>query len=404
MSRTVSPPSESEGICSSHPLAGPSGLSASARDSQCGNHASLSVVDGFAVLDPEQESSSVASSAYLNLFRLSKYYDGQPPPENDPDIAIRSIDLYDSTHHQDDEETDPLNGEGSDTDVGRLGTTNPDDADLMAPFPNVSSFELGEWFYGQGSQKSLKDFKSLIKILTSPAFSLDDIKKTKWTGVFQDLGKNKEDLDPKKSQWVDDSGWKTSEVRIDVPVHSRMPQGKGVETHTVGTLHHRSVVAIVEEKIRNADESLFFHLDGHELRWKPDEEDGSPEFRVLSELYNSEAFLEAQRLVRSSPPTEALKDCTLPRVVVGLSFWSDATHLSTFSSSKLWPLYMVFGNDSKYRRGKGAAEACYHVAYFDSVSATPVSVRSPQSHLLRRPDFRLFQGLSHWKDRRKDPS
>lgn len=146
-------------------------------------------------------------------------------------------------------------------------------------------------------------------------------------------------------------------------IHSRMPQGQGVETHTVGTPHHRSIVAIVEKKIRNADESLFFHLDGHELRWKPDAEDGSPEFSVLSKLYNLEAFLEAQRLVRSSPPTEALKDCTLPRVIVGLSFWSDATHPSTFPSSKLWPLYMVFGNDSKYRRGKGSAEACYHCIF-----------------------------------------
>ncbi|KAJ3540489.1 hypothetical protein NMY22_g4265 [Coprinellus aureogranulatus] len=45
-----------------------------------------------------------------------------------------------------------------------------------------------------------------------------------------------------------------------------------------------------------------------------------------------------------------------------------ATHLSTFSTAKLWPLYMIFGNESKHERGRGTSESCYHVAYFDTVS------------------------------------
>ncbi|TEB23227.1 hypothetical protein FA13DRAFT_1640158, partial [Coprinellus micaceus] len=238
---------------------------------------------------------------------------------------------------------------------------------LFGPFPNASSFELGEWFYGQGTQKSLKDFKSLIRILTSPGFSIGDIKDTKWTRVFQDLGKNKEDFTkPEQSDWIDDAGWKKTEVKIDVPVHHRMLAGRGMESHVVGTLHHRGIVSILEEKVRNAADLSFLHLDGHELRWKPDKSKDS-EFRVISELYNSNVFLKAESEIRDNPPPQ-IQGCSLQRVVVGIQFWSDATHLSAFSTSKIWPLYMIIGNESKHRRGKGIGESYHHVAYFDSIS------------------------------------
>ncbi|KAJ3534489.1 hypothetical protein NMY22_g6905 [Coprinellus aureogranulatus] len=360
----------------------------------------------------------------FNSFRLRRRYDRDEIPENDPDAAITSLDRYDSTNHIEDlgdEEEDIPNTENPKEDhvrevkdsaaarkaeIGEIpgcgervtGDTSgfyeggkleeagkreeeeiakikewrrreaeAHDAELLAPFPNVSSFQLGDWFYNQGNQKSLKDFKALIRILKSPAFSVDDIKKTPWTAIFRELGKNKEDMSAKKGEWVDDSGWKTTEVAIEVPVHNRMAQGRGVERNVAGTLHHRSITSILEEKIRNQIASQIFHFDGHELLWKPGEAEGSPEFRILSELYNSDAFLEAQNEVRHNPPPE-IGNCELPRVVVGLMYWSDATHLSTFSTSKLWPLYMVFGNESKYRRGAGTSDTCNHVAYFDSIS------------------------------------
>ncbi|KAJ3538209.1 hypothetical protein NMY22_g5263 [Coprinellus aureogranulatus] len=246
--------------------------------------------------------------------------------------------------------TGPSTGRGTNKKASALKHKEPDDPEKKqyAPFPNRSSFELGEWFHGQGSQKSLKDFQKLVGVLTSPTFSLDDLEDVKWTRVFQELGKNKDEIIPSRSQWVDDSGWKTTDVEIEVPIHSRMGQGQGMEKRVAGTLHHRSIVSILEEKIRNADASKFFHLDGHELIWQPDPAShGAPEFRVLTELYNSDAFLNAQRELKTNPPAE-IGDCSLPRVVVGAMMWSDATHLSTFSTSKLWPLYMVFGNETYF--------------------------------------------------------
>jgi hypothetical protein len=48
-------------------------------------------------------------------------------------------------------------------------------------------------------------------------------------------------------------------------------------------------------------------------------------------------------------------------------FWSDATHLTAFGNAKLWPCYMFFGNESKYRRCKPSCNLCSHVAYFQTV-------------------------------------
>jgi hypothetical protein len=60
-------------------------------------------------------------------------------------------------------------------------------------------------------------------------------------------------------------------------------------------------------------------------------------------------------------------------VVLALMFWSDSTHLASFGNSKLWPCYMFFGNESKYRRCKPSCRLCSHVAYFNHVGTYVLS-------------------------------
>ncbi|KAG1857827.1 hypothetical protein F4604DRAFT_1931350 [Suillus subluteus] len=48
-------------------------------------------------------------------------------------------------------------------------------------------------------------------------------------------------------------------------------------------------------------------------------------------------------------------------------FWSDSTHLTTFGNAKLWPLYMYFGNESKYHCCKPTCNLSNHVAYFQKL-------------------------------------
>ncbi|RXW13183.1 hypothetical protein EST38_g12672 [Candolleomyces aberdarensis] len=106
-----------------------------------------------------------------------------------------------------------------------------------------------------------------------------------------------------------------------------------------------------------------FHYDPFKVLWQPNP--AAPPTRVYSELYNSDAFLKAHRELQDSPPPPG---CTRPRVVTGLMFWSDETHLANFSAARLWPLYMFFGNESKYRCAKPSLNLCQHVAYFEKPS------------------------------------
>ncbi len=86
--------------------------------------------------------------------------------------------------------------------------------------------------------------------------------------------------------------------------------------------------------------------------------------RVYGELYTSPAFLEAHEEIQTATGEPG---CSLPRILIGLMFGSDSTHLTSFGSASLWPCYMYFGNESKYRRCKPSCQLCHHVAYFQKV-------------------------------------
>jgi hypothetical protein len=54
-------------------------------------------------------------------------------------------------------------------------------------------------------------------------------------------------------------------------------------------------------------------------------------------------------------------------------FFSDATHLANFGTAKAWPLYMYFGNLTKYTRAAPKSGACHLVGFLPSVSSSTVS-------------------------------
>ena len=60
--------------------------------------------------------------------------------------------------------------------------------------------------------------------------------------------------------------------------------------------------------------------------------------------------------------------CDLPRCVVALMLYSDATHIAQFEQAKLCPIYTYFGIGSKFVRGRPSANAGYNVASLPSVS------------------------------------
>jgi hypothetical protein len=240
-----------------------------------------------------------------------------------------------------------------------VGSSAQDGAQFN-PYPNKNSFLLGDWYWNHGVQKSKESFHTLLSIVGDPDFNPQDVRETKWSAIDKELASNDFDDDPRN--WEDeDAGWKQTSIAIDIPFHRRM-QNPGVQQRVLFDLYHRSIVSVIKEKLANPKDDEKFHYEPYEYLWKPTED--SDEVRVYGELYTSAAFHDAHRDLQASAGEP---DCNLPRVVVALMFASDATHLTTFGNAKLWPCYLYFGNESKYRRCRPSSKLCNHIAYFQKV-------------------------------------
>jgi hypothetical protein len=278
-------------------------------------------------------------STARNIFGLRKRYHLNRPLTHDPETFVAAEDLCD----------------GPTGSVPPLGNGN------YSPYPNQSSFRLGNWYWNNGVQKSQESFTSLLSIVGDPEFEPQDIRDTKWSEINSTLAANDFD-EGERPEWLhEDAGWKRKPINIEIPFHRRM-KSPGTQQHVVFDLHYRSVVSVIKEKLANPADDRNFHYEPYEHLWKPT--DDSDEARVYGEMYTSPAFQDAHRDLQEGPGEP---NCDLPRVVVALMFSSDATQLTSFGNAQLWPCYMFFGNESKYRRCQPSCKLCNHVAYFQKV-------------------------------------
>ncbi|RXW13768.1 hypothetical protein EST38_g12086 [Candolleomyces aberdarensis] len=230
------------------------------------------------------------------------------------------------------------------------------------PFSSQSAVSLAHWYW-KSQNKSLRDFHDLLQIMKDPNFSVADVVNTEWNAAFHALGANKEDLDDVDGAWIEDDGWKTVPITIDVPFHNRM-KNPGVHSYFVGKMRCRNIVSVMKEKLTSPTDQPRFHYYPFSATWKPAPH--FPETNLYGELYMSPVFRDAHEEVQRLCLDDG--DRNLERVVVALMFWSDSTSLASFGSASLWPIYMFFGNESKYRRCKPTEQLCNQVAYFESLS------------------------------------
>ncbi|KAK7684228.1 hypothetical protein QCA50_012552 [Cerrena zonata] len=150
-------------------------------------------------------------------------------------------------------------------------------------------------------------------------------------------------------------------VTINVPT-GEADGGRKVE---IPGLHHRKLIDLITAAFSTDKFANRLHYSPFQLfhRSPLTNEDQ----RVYSELYNSDAFLEEDDKVKRYAPTDD-PNCTLEKVVAALMHWSDTTHLADFGTAKLWPIYLILGNLSKYIGALPDSGACHHVAYIPSLS------------------------------------
>ena len=150
-----------------------------------------------------------------------------------------------------------------------------------------------------------------------------------------------------------------SEASVDIEVPSgdkNVPSAK----FSVTGLHYRPLLSILRSAFADPLAAKF-HLSPYKMFHKSPT--SGVEQRVYSEMYDSDAFIEEHDRVQRAtlPPDDP--DCKREKVVAAMMFWSDSTHLANFGTAKLWPIYMMLGNLSKYVRALPSSGACMHVAY-----------------------------------------
>jgi hypothetical protein len=88
-----------------------------------------------------------------NTFGLQRQYLADTLPSHDPEDVISLRDL-------------------SNVPVAN----SPSAETVFHPYPNLSSFRLGEWYWNGGAQKSQTSFKDLVDIVGDPDFRADDVR------------------------------------------------------------------------------------------------------------------------------------------------------------------------------------------------------------------------------------
>ncbi|KAJ3804146.1 hypothetical protein F5876DRAFT_5596, partial [Lentinula aff. lateritia] len=157
------------------------------------------------------------------------------------------------------------------------------------------------------------------------------------------------------------AGFCTTAVDIQVPSGQKnVPSA----TFSVPGLHYRPLLSVIKEAF-SSPLSMSMHLSPFKLFHQlPNSE---VETRVHGELYSSDSFINMHDKIQRTPLPPDESDCKLERVVAAVMLWSDATHLVNFGTAKLWPIYLMLGNVSKYIRAQPDSGACHHLAYIPSL-------------------------------------
>ena len=158
--------------------------------------------------------------------------------------------------------------------------------------------------------------------------------------------------------------FQVASVTIEVPTGEQDSSG-GSCPYSVPGLRYRNLLKVIKSAFQDPLTCHFHLMPSFLMHQSPAT---GAEQRLYGELYHLDVFIEEHKRVQnySLPPLDD-PACKLKKVIAALMFWSDSTHLANFRTAKLWPVYLFFGNLSKYIRSWPSSGACNHLAYIPSV-------------------------------------
>jgi Plavaka transposase len=245
----------------------------------------------------------------------------------------------------------------SNNDLHQVRETNP--VPMLPPSPtpvhrNESVEMLMNWKDSGTSSKSDAEINRLVKeVLLDPNFKLKDLQ-----GFSVAKENQRSDAAEEKSPFFD--SFQTADINIEVPSGTK---GVPPATFSVPGLLYRKLTAVIRAAF-SLPLASHFHFSPFKLFHKSP---SGEEERVFSEVYNSDVCIIEHDNIQRAPLPPDEPNCKLEKVLAIFMVWSDSTHLADFGTAKLWPIYLLFGNVSKYIRGQPNLGACQHLAYIPSL-------------------------------------
>ena len=133
-----------------------------------------------------------------------------------------------------------------------------------------------------------------------------------------------------------------------------------IEVHGI---QHRSLVDLIISKVQQSSTSKPFTGTPFTEWWCPPQ--STKPIRIYGEAYSSDVAIKLYEDIKKVPPPPDHPN--IQSVVVLVMLGSDATHLADFGTASLWPVYVFFGNESKYETSKQSQSPAYHLAYLPKV-------------------------------------
>jgi hypothetical protein len=216
-----------------------------------------------------------------------------------------------------------------------------------------STYRLFQWFH-QSEAKSLGNLTSLINnVLLAPDFNINN-------RSIQDFNVNKElrQLD-ESEDFAKENGWMAASIEILVPIKGKqILEDKTPYRYKIPGLYYRKLVGVIT--------NFFTH--------------------AILEVYNSDAMFNKH--------IKLLKDFSNSQykiVIAAILSWSNLTHLANFGTALLWPVYLFFGNVSKYVWGKPTLFMAQHIAYLPKACQNFAILHGLYLTLVQLPvDFNQF--------------
>jgi len=287
----------------------------------------------------------------------------EPPATQEP-IALSTPDVSrPSPHHS------PLNKfrvlrvstANSTTDANQAEPRPDTKTPFPHPFKNDSIFKLVKTLHLGPSSKTVQGMDTIAELIFSGEVLAEELSGFKGVTELRRL-------DEFGAESPIASGpWKTGSVKIKMPcmrAHNPSFSAKAdAPDFEVPGVWYRSLVNLITSKIQDPSTSGSFVHTPFTDWWCPP--GSTTPIRIYGEAYSSDIAVQLFEEVKGIPPPADQPQ--MESVIMLLMLGSDATHLASFGTASLWPLYVFFGNMSKYDSSRPSEFAACHLAYLPKV-------------------------------------